>query len=292
MKRLLLTLLCLAPLTTFAVPVDDLNDDNTEVTVSNSDNEVSAPAVKIKKDLSVDQRVAVLERQVANINQQSYANQIQQLQTQVQQLAGKVDELQHQNQQLADQVKTQYQDLDQRVGQSAKSTTGTAVAGTATTAGGKAATVGGASKTAVGADQAAYQNAFNLLKKKDYVRAVPAFQNFVSKYSDSQYVANAHFWLGEIYLLQGQPDSAVTEYRKVISDYPKSDKVQMAKLKLGFAYNDQGNVSKAREQFRKVKKDYPRSTAATMADEQLKQLANKTDAKATTAANSNNSGGE
>ena len=115
----------------------------------------------------------------------------------------------------------------------------------------------------------AYQKAFNLLKAKDYPRAVPKFQNFLSKYPHGHYAANAHFWLGEVYLLQGQPDLAQTEYRKIITDFPNSDKLSMAQLKLGFAYQDQGNKAKARAQYQKVIKLYPHTPAANLAQQKL-----------------------
>jgi len=77
-----------------------------------------------------------------------------------------------------------------------------------------------------------------------------------------------------VYLLQGQPDLAVTNYRKVILDFAQSDKVQMAQLKLGFAYRDAGSLPKARVQWQKVVRLYPGTTAAKLATQQLASTKN------------------
>lgn len=277
------------------VPVVNLNDSSSasygENPNASSTNASSAPT----SSLSNVERLAVVERQVANLNQQNSAAKMTDLQNQLQQLQGRVDELAHQNQALADQMKQQYQDLNTRLNAAppapapvaaetetapsskpkshAKSaaTSEAAVkapltvdANAALTADPEADTVDNSA-----AESAAYQKGFNLLKKSDYVRAAPAFENFLKAYPKGAHAANAHFWLGEIHLAQNQSDAAATEYRRVISDFPSSDKVQMAQLKLGFAYHDQNDLCKAKSTFEKVIKLYPKSTAASLAKKAL-----------------------
>ncbi len=248
--------------------------------------ETSQPAFKTRTDLSTDQRLAVLERQIYNLNQQNLASQIQDLQSQIADLKGRLETVEHSLQQMNDQIKQQYQDVDQRLQNVEKNNTAqvqaTASEESKTAAAAKTLEAneqalespsGNKKCTAdVNAEQQAYQKAFLLLKKKDYVRAIPAFQNFLAKYSCGPYVANGYFWLAELHLLQGQPDSAVNEYKKVINDFAGSDKVPMAAVKLGFAYAEQGNKAKARTQFQQVMKKYPNTKVANLAKTQLDQL--------------------
>lgn len=271
---------CMCHMAIANVPVVNLNGEastNDEKTTVYGDNAAT---------LSVEDRVAVLERQVANLNKQDVLSKIQDLQSQVQQLQGKVDELTHQHQALADQMKQQYQDLNDRL----TATSANANAAPAPEAKPKAKTAKAnapaetASATAVDAnlnaasddsavdnqaETAAYQKGFNLLKKGDYVRATPAFENFLKTYPKGPHAPNAHFWLGEIHLAQNQADAAAQEYRRVINDFPTSDKVQMAQLKLGVAYHDQGDLCKAKSAFEKVIKLYPKTSAASMAKKAL-----------------------
>src|SRR4051812_35799120 len=73
----------------------------------------STTATRAPVTLSTDQRVVVLERQVANLNR-SLA-QMSNLQQQLQDLQGQLDSQKHDIKVLQDQVRSQYQDLDQRL---------------------------------------------------------------------------------------------------------------------------------------------------------------------------------
>lgn len=234
-------------------------------------------------NLSTAERLTVLERQVANLNQQNNHGQVKALQSELADLKGRMETLEHSFQELSDQAKEQYKDLDQRLQQSAKASSANLsddhaeVKKSAKLASNEQAMESPADTNNVEtvdnkAEETAYQKAFALLKAKDYPRAVPKLQNFLSKYPNGKYAANAHFWLGEIYLLQGQPDLAIAEYHKVISDFAKSDKVPMAQLKLAFAYQDQGGTAKARAQYQKVLKLYPNTTVAKLAEQKLSEL--------------------
>ena len=273
MKKLLLFTFLLSISGNFANAYADDNNGSDKVYGDAS----AASNFQPRTDLSTSERLAVLERQVSYLNQKNSSSKLEDLQSQIASLQGRIDTLEHANQQLQDQLKQQYQDLDQRLTQK---TTAPAAAVTAD----KKASVKlednenaladgdtQASSTNSAAEQAAYQKAFTLLKKKDYVRALPAFQNLLSKYPHGSFAPNAYFWMAEICLVQGQPDDAATNYRKVITDFPSSDKVQMAQLKLGFAYRDSGNAAKSRAQFQKVIKLYPNTQAGKLAAKQLAQ---------------------
>jgi tol-pal system protein YbgF len=92
-----------------------------------------------------------------------------------------------------------------------------------------------------------YAQASNLLlKQRDFNGAVLAFKQHVTDYPASPYIANAHYWLGEIYLLQGQDELARQAFTMVAEQYPTHGKALDANFKLGKIYHQLGEVDRAR----------------------------------------------
>ena len=75
---------------------------------------VSAPAISTS-GLSNEQRINKLEQQVNNINEQNSATKVDNLQQQLQKLSGQIDDQKHQIEQLNSQLRSFYQDLNQRL---------------------------------------------------------------------------------------------------------------------------------------------------------------------------------
>jgi len=204
------------------------------------------------------------------------------LQSEVQALRGQVDELNHNLQQLQAQQRTQYADLDKRinVAHSApetaeaapvakksffsrlKKTSMTTTAVSTTTA----------SQPNVAEEQQTYQVAYDLIKQAQYDKAIATLQKMLSKYPEGQFAANAHYWLGELYGLQGKNDQSANEFTIVLKQYPDSPKVSDSQLKLGLILAAQQKWSQARGAFKKVIDHYPGTASARLASEQLKQI--------------------
>lgn len=246
-------------------------------------------AVKLCDGLSTSDCLNVLQRQIAYINQQNTSSQIQDLQSQIADLKGRLDTVEHNYQQLTDQIKTQYADLDKRLQDLSAAKAPAAAATAAAIEQDKGTEKLEANERAMeqpqkqtvatspsADEEKSYQKILGVLKKKDYVRATKMLQDFLTKYPHNFYTANAHLWLGDLYLLENQPDSAVAEYQALILSFPKSDKVSMAQLKLGFAFADQNNITKAQSQLRKVIRLYPGTKVAKLAKARLDQLKGST----------------
>lgn len=120
-------------------------------------------------------------------------------------------------------------------------------------------------------EQAAYQKAYNLIKNKDYTGATTGMAAFVKQYPNSSYALNAHYWLGEMYLLQNMPAQAAVEFNSVIK-YPQNPKTGDAMLKLGFAYADEQKWTLARKQLMLVQTRYTGTTTGQLASERLKEM--------------------
>lgn len=122
-------------------------------------------------------------------------------------------------------------------------------------------------------DTTAYKQAVSLvLEKKQYDQAIEAFQNFIKNYPDSNYQANAHYWLGQLYYNKNNTDKASYYFALVTKNYPKSIKAPDALLKIGIMMQETQQKDKAAIIYRQIEKLYPNSNAAKQAQKQLAHL--------------------
>lgn len=282
-------------------------------TISTSRSATDAPTTPAtNSSLPIKQRVTILERQVSNLTQ--LLAQVNQLQSQIQDLRGEVEVQKHTIKVLQDQVRSQYQDLDQRLSAQSKSASEKAnkvaanssntaattakVSSNKTTSNASNVTADdnsttddnssdnaasdksnqaatqtvAASASAKNNDQKAYQAAIDLLKNKKYAQATTAFQKFIKQYPSSQQTSNARFWLGQLYLLQGQPDRALEEFHVVMKKDPTNKKTPDILLQVGLAYYAKGDMTHAQAAFKKVIQKYPNTSAAKLAQTRLKVI--------------------
>ena len=121
-------------------------------------------------------------------------------------------------------------------------------------------------------DAAAYEQAFSLLSNKQYDQSAVAFKDYLQRHPDGQFVANAHYWLGDIYFQQKNLTQAEQELNLVITQYSTSGKAADARLKLAILHAQQGNTDQARQELKTIMNRYPGSSAAQLASIQLQQL--------------------
>jgi tol-pal system protein YbgF len=95
-------------------------------------------------------------------------------------------------------------------------------------------------------EQAAYNQAYGFLKARKIPEAKAALKKFLLDYPQGPYAANAHYWLGEVYLLNSEFPEATTEFLAVVEQYPRHRKVNDATFKLGKVYHLQNEPEKAR----------------------------------------------
>ncbi len=122
------------------------------------------------------------------------------------------------------------------------------------------------------AAERAYQAAFQLLKTKQYNEAIEAFEAFNKKFPNDLNVANADYFLGQLYLLQGQADSAINFFKRFITRYSQDARIPDAMLQCGLAYFAKGDKQMAMDTFEKIIQQYPDSKAAQAAQARLQQF--------------------
>jgi tol-pal system protein YbgF len=99
-------------------------------------------------------------------------------------------------------------------------------------------------EAAVKEDYTAASN--KLLKDRDIEGAASALQIHLDSYPESPFAANAHYWLGEIYLLRGDVELARQAFETIIGLYPTHPKAMDSHFKLGKIVFELGDTDKAR----------------------------------------------
>ena len=208
-------------------------------------------------------RLARIEQQQTNLARMNLPQQINDIQLELQQLSGQLQVQEHDIKLLNKQQRTFYQDLDQRIKKLGSGNTAAASA----TPSKKVASSNNQLQ-----DSNTYKAAFDQLLKRKYGKAETGLKKYLSDYPNGEFVTNAHYWLGEIYLIKKAYMPSRTEFEYVIANAPKSPRIPDAKFKVGLIQLYQGQRAEARRAFLAVKKAYPESTAAQLAGIQLKQL--------------------
>ncbi|AEA33952.1 tol-pal system protein YbgF [Hippea maritima] len=123
----------------------------------------------------------------------------------------------------------------------------------------------------VAEDEAAFDKALALFKKKDYGSAIEAFKAFKKDFKDSKLMPDAVFYLAESYFAKGEYDRAIINYDYLINTYPKSSKIAKATLKEGLAFIKMGDKVDGNYLLQKVIKQFPNSLEAKEAKKILKK---------------------
>jgi len=182
--------------------------------------------------------------------------QLQMLQQEVQLLRGLVEEQAHELKRLKQQRLDDYLGLDRRLAALAGGASPVATPAVTNNNPGQVPQGTGVQAVAVlpmvtntVADELQrYRNAIDLaLSKKDYVNAIAAFNQYLSDFPAGRYAANSQYWLGEIYLMQGNLEPARQRFALLLQEHPDSNKSADATYKLGVVHHRLGDAAKAQQ---------------------------------------------
>jgi tol-pal system protein YbgF len=252
----------------------------------------------------LENRIQQLERKLDSRSLVDLMDQVKSLQREVQQLRGDIEVQAHDMDGLQKRQRDLYLDIDRRLhrletgGVEAPPGAGGQVPGAAAADPGFEVPPSGATLSdttpPIGSDGVSavtaapsavtlnpaeerkdYDSALEILKEGRYSEASTAFQQFLSKYPGSSYADNAQYWLGEVFYVTREFQSALGEFEKVVTMYPDSSKVADAKLKMGYIRYELKDWGKAREVLNQVVQSYPGSTSARLAQERLDRMSSE-----------------
>ena len=245
-----------------SVPVSDLaNDIGTEAVAIPIPQPAQAVVEEPIKAVAVDTPINT------NANAQMF-DIVEMLQYELQQLRGQVEELSYNLERLKKDQKQRYLDLDRRIvslstppqviDDSQVSDTKSETGETNLTS----ASLGGAialDQTVViqeaydpEIEKLAYKAAFGLIRERQYDASIEALLTFLNDFPEGLLVGNVHYWLGEVYMVQGDASLAAQSFEYVIREFPGHRKIPDALYKAGVAYQNVGNNNKANQLLQRV----------------------------------------
>jgi tol-pal system protein YbgF len=122
------------------------------------------------------------------------------------------------------------------------------------------------------AEQQAYDQAFRALRETRYADAAEGFDRFLRDHPRSSYAPNALYWLGEVYYVTRDFETALEQFTKLQQTYPESSKQPDALLKIGFSHYELGQWDRARAALEQVIADYPGTNYSRLAENRLRTM--------------------
>ena len=194
---------------------------------------------------------------------------VQQLEADVRRLNGLLEEATQALRLLEAQSLERYVDLDRRLASGAAVESDEVAASTdvAPIPAPSDTPVAGRAVDAQEGEEAAYRAAYELVREREFDDAVAAFTAFLADFPFGRYAPNAHYWLGELYLVLDPPDPELARqnFKLLLDQYPADPKVPDALYKLGRVQFIKGNRQRSKEYLDEVIREYPSHAAAQLA---------------------------
>ena len=262
-----------------SVPVSDLTND-----IGTESLAISQPA----KAVVGESNTAVLVESAAKVNANANTQMLYivgELQDELRQLRGQVEELNYNLERLKQDQKQRYLDLDRRI--VSLSTPPPVTDETqASSAVNQIIQTSGASTQVDGVtaveraiviqetydpeiEKAAYKAAFGLIRERQFDASIEALLVFLNDFPQGSLVGNAHYWIGEVHMVQGDTSLAIQSFEYVIREFPDNRKIPLALYKAGVAYQNLGDIDKANKLLQRVLQEYPGSSVSRLAYERL-----------------------
>jgi tol-pal system protein YbgF len=221
-----------------------------------------------QKDAALDDRIVKLEGSIKNLGLLELVNQIEELKADLARLRGQIEVLNNQIVTVDKKQRDFYLDIDSRLrrleqpGSPAKPATGPGAMAPQLIDPKEAAKQEAAEKKS-------YETAYGLFLRKDYVKAISAFQAFINDHASSQLVPSAQYWMGLSHHNLRDLKSALSIQQSLIKQYPESSKAPDAMLAIASIEAEQGDNASSRNRLEDIIARYPSSEAASKARQRL-----------------------
>ena len=108
--------------------------------------------------------------------------------------------------------------------------------------------------------------------KGNYSLAIMGFDEYLKRYPDSQFAAQAQYWKGECLFSQQKWTESMAEFERTITSFPDTPEVRKAKLKKAICLINLKQNDKALRLLGDIIEKYPLSPEALQAEERKKEL--------------------
>jgi tol-pal system protein YbgF len=212
--------------------------------------------LRAKVDTVARELSARIETKSDKTAQLDMLNQHEQTMQEISRLRGQVEVLANEISKAQNSQKQLYADLDARIRKLEP----------------QQETVDGQAAQVLPAEKTSYDAATALFQSGDYKGAASALQDFVRRFPDSAYAANAQYWLGNAWFALGDYKKAIAAQEVLTSTYANSSKVPDAMLNIGSSYALLKDNKNARKVLQQLVSTYPASSAAKTAKDRLASL--------------------
>ena len=234
--------------------------------ISSEQGRVQAADKNLREDSPKLELSGVVDSQVSGAGQLSELfYRIQVLQQDLKDLRGTIEEQSYLIKRLERSQKEQYLDLDNRLVQLGGADLESRAAQTEDKESSEEVTTLLNEVPEFDNEREAYQYAFDLMRNRQYQESLAGFEEIIVAFPNGQYTPNAFYWIGELYLAQGDNEKSRQSFIQVISLYPDHQKVPDAMYKLGVVYFALGDNQSALRYLGQVQQEYPNSSAAGLA---------------------------
>jgi tol-pal system protein YbgF len=117
-----------------------------------------------------------------------------------------------------------------------------------------------------------YDEAFSLVPKKQYDKAIAGFKTFEDACPKHVAISDAYYWTGECYWSQNKYQDAATTFEYVLDTFKGYSKAGRAMYKLARCKQELGQKADAKKLFDRVVKEFPKTVEAENAKERLKEI--------------------
>jgi len=116
-----------------------------------------------------------------------------------------------------------------------------------------------------------YREGLKAMEMQNWSEAIARFDQAIVKYPQSPWADDAWYWIGECYLRLGDYARAIEAFQKVFT-YLESDKGDDAQFMIGTCYVKMGDRSRAIAEFKKIEVLFPDSEYVVKAQAELRKL--------------------
>lgn len=215
---------------------------------------------------TLEQRISQLESMMRNRNllQADLQQQLNMLQEEVSQVRGVTEEQSYKLEKVLQRQRELYQEIENRVSQVYEQSKSVNTVPDVTPE--------QAFSSNLSENEAYDRTVAMIIEDKRYDAAIPEFQGFLKQFPNSVYVPNAHYWLGQLFIIKSEDNTAKRHFKTVVDDFPESNKRPEAMLKLGTIMHKQGQSAAAKQLLNDLIKEYPSTTPAKLATERLAKM--------------------